>query len=1116
MQLAKHKITPPRPLEHFVRRERLLRSLTGNGSASVLIVAPAGYGKTALVSQFFEQLPRQMKCWLDLDTDDAKPWRFAQNLLVALAASVASLRSSGLVNGSAGAGIDLNLLAEELGLFFDQYRGAPVWLTLDNWERVNDDGEICRFVEKLVSIPDSRLRLIVNSRVKPRFRYRRIVESGRLELIDKDSLSFTRDELTLAIKQRTGTLPDSDTVEEFLKLTNGWCVLAGLMIKRFSDAELLSSITALTQVAELQEYLLQELFADCSKELYDFLVRCSPLDTLSPASCQVVEPCPEKIEAFLNEIRSSGIPYSALDMETLRLHPLIVHSLRGTLRGSYGAEIRVQVYNKIVEHYLAAGDPEIAIELLLEIESFSECLRLIRTHWNALAFKNELPSVDRWLGRIPESFHHHPDFVFSYVECQHWLGNHQKVIEKIGPLLESGLLEHDKDLLGVLWHRYYKTLKVLERRTLYDNYISLWEKFRRTHGPFSSHIVAGVEDMLSFVAFNECRFNEAAEHTRRALELISNTDPHGAAWFTAQYQFNIHLLGRSAEAIATLSQHIEAVRAQQQGKYPSPLASFLAVILAEVGRYREALEVVRKGREGLSQIGLFEQHMLLIFERCEGICLIHEGKTERGLAFLEQALARSRTRLPHFYQSSAILYNYYCELADQSSDLSALPVWQDQPVVSQDYVYGAFVRVYYYLKGGDFAAAEKWLQQLKDVVTKYDLKPSIMMVSFWEALLQFKRGRQDLAQSSLEKGATILNRIGWRSFPLINTELAAFIVGAAVAWEIELHRSEDLANISSRRDLKEVIVSLLQREPTTEKQKQLLLVWGLKHQIGGLAGTAREFSRSDRAPLQRAAETYLEHEPEFPLPPLAITTFGGLSVSVDGSRVDFARKKSRLLFAVLLAKHPLPLHEEALLDILLSGKRVRRPLANIRTIASSLRHSLQGSTKSSTHYIEYGDGMYRLQLPDSSAVDFMEIASTYNRVSAAGVRPHKMTEEELRPIRDVLDLYTRDFLPEYRFEEFAATVRERVRAQYLELLALTVESLMHNRNYVAAERYVLAGLSHEPIWSDGIELAIRLFQKSGQTIKGIRVYQKYVKDLKEELQVEPSKMLQEQFSSILA
>src|ERR1700739_1189230 len=78
------KLHVPRPQPGFVPRRRLVEAL-GEGLARgrVLVCAPAGFGKTALLADWARG-GRRPAAWLGLDGDDRDPARFLRYVVVAL------------------------------------------------------------------------------------------------------------------------------------------------------------------------------------------------------------------------------------------------------------------------------------------------------------------------------------------------------------------------------------------------------------------------------------------------------------------------------------------------------------------------------------------------------------------------------------------------------------------------------------------------------------------------------------------------------------------------------------------------------------------------------------------------------------------------------------------------------------------------------------------------------------------------------------------------------------------------------------------------------------------------------------------------------------------------
>ncbi|MCA9956792.1 MAG: AAA family ATPase, partial [Anaerolineales bacterium] len=79
------KLYLPSTRGDWVARPRLLDRLVASPrNKLILISAPAGYGKTTLVTAWLRQLPETAVCWLALDADDSDPQQFFRYLAAAI------------------------------------------------------------------------------------------------------------------------------------------------------------------------------------------------------------------------------------------------------------------------------------------------------------------------------------------------------------------------------------------------------------------------------------------------------------------------------------------------------------------------------------------------------------------------------------------------------------------------------------------------------------------------------------------------------------------------------------------------------------------------------------------------------------------------------------------------------------------------------------------------------------------------------------------------------------------------------------------------------------------------------------------------------------------------
>lgn len=88
MVWVKSKITMPRTVPNAIRRKKLLAILTNNRLKKLIIIqAPAGYGKTTLLSQWFGYR-KEPVAWFTIDRNDDEPIRFVKYLIHTLSLSL--------------------------------------------------------------------------------------------------------------------------------------------------------------------------------------------------------------------------------------------------------------------------------------------------------------------------------------------------------------------------------------------------------------------------------------------------------------------------------------------------------------------------------------------------------------------------------------------------------------------------------------------------------------------------------------------------------------------------------------------------------------------------------------------------------------------------------------------------------------------------------------------------------------------------------------------------------------------------------------------------------------------------------------------------------------------
>jgi LuxR family maltose regulon positive regulatory protein len=234
---------PPARAE-WVPRPRLIRRLTaglGLGHRLTLISAPAGFGKTTLLSEWIAQHDGPV-AWLSLDDQDNEAVRFWTHLVAAHQRIRADLGQDALTLLQAGqpppAEAILSSLINEIAALAESPPTKAIILVLDDYHLISTP-QIHEGVAFLLEHQPHNLHLVIATRADPLLPVFRLRARGQLTELRSDDLRFTADEATTFLNTAMELdLPLQD-VEALERRTEGWIVglqLAALSLQGRAEA----------------------------------------------------------------------------------------------------------------------------------------------------------------------------------------------------------------------------------------------------------------------------------------------------------------------------------------------------------------------------------------------------------------------------------------------------------------------------------------------------------------------------------------------------------------------------------------------------------------------------------------------------------------------------------------------------------------------------------------------------------------------------------------------------------------------------------------------------------------------------------------------------------------
>ncbi|MCA9919797.1 MAG: AAA family ATPase, partial [Anaerolineales bacterium] len=287
--LLQTKLYQPSTRPDWVQRPRLLARLALSPQTKlVLISAPAGYGKTTLVTHWLRQLDGVPVCWLSLDEDDSDPQQFFRYVAAAirpLPHSQTSLDQLLQTNQTIPAKTLLKALVNDLVPVPE-----PFLLILDDYHAI-DSAEVDGALASLLDLMPPQMTLSLTSRSDPGFPISRLRARGQLIELRADDLRFTEAEAAEFLQQTMGLTLLPGQIAALENRTEGW--IAGLQMAALSMQNRGGDLDGFVQSFTgshrfIMDYLTDEVLAQVSPDVQAFLLQTAVLHRLHANLCDAV------------------------------------------------------------------------------------------------------------------------------------------------------------------------------------------------------------------------------------------------------------------------------------------------------------------------------------------------------------------------------------------------------------------------------------------------------------------------------------------------------------------------------------------------------------------------------------------------------------------------------------------------------------------------------------------------------------------------------------------------------------------------------------------------------------------------------------------------------------
>jgi LuxR family maltose regulon positive regulatory protein len=379
------KLYIPPAGNNIVHRSELFENLnTGLSRKLILVSAPAGFGKTTVVSDWIDH-NRIPTAWFSLDNGDNDPVDFLSYIISGIQSIHKEFGESAIKllnspNKPSNESIASLLINEILNI------NQNFLLVLDDFHLINSN-EVLKLVTYLLNHIPGNIHIVILTRSDPALSVSRLRSQHQLVELRSSDLSFSVNDISVLFNKKLKLGLSIDDVYALETKTEGW--IAGLQLTALS-MQGREDISKFIQDLKgdnryIMDYLMEEVLKIQTDDINDFLLQTSILEQMSAPLCNAVLKRNDS-QLILETLEKNNMFVIPLDTERtwFRYHHLFAELLKQRLHLRGKAAI-VELHNKASEWFNNNSMPLLAIEHAIVTGNFGKSIlflgEIVETMW---------------------------------------------------------------------------------------------------------------------------------------------------------------------------------------------------------------------------------------------------------------------------------------------------------------------------------------------------------------------------------------------------------------------------------------------------------------------------------------------------------------------------------------------------------------------------------------------------------------------------------------------------------------------------------------------------------------------------------------------------------------
>ena len=405
---GRQKLFRPSVVGDYVVRGQFEQKLCNQNSQPILVVtAPAGYGKSSLVSHWIDR-SNLSHTWVSTDNKDNDFLILLDNLSFGIRerCAVAAEHLEHLCSSQALPPPELvaSVLSADLAEFAEPYA-----IVLDDYHNI-DNRDVHDFVNELLQKRPPNLQLALISRTAPPLSLSRLRSQGLVADVRLGDLRLDREAEGALVKSITSVAVKPEHLDRLHALTEGWPVgLRLLLLASQGKSDLSEYLNAIEgNVWQIQDYLAEECLRELPQEIAGLVLRTSILRRFCTELCDALFETQPGQGSSGNDVvdlmLSMNLFCISLDnnQSWFRHHHLFQKLLLHILDAECSDEEIRSLHERAAAWHDLNESPEEAIYHYLQADDLSSAGEVVSRHGAALKDTQDWQRLDRLLSMIPK------------------------------------------------------------------------------------------------------------------------------------------------------------------------------------------------------------------------------------------------------------------------------------------------------------------------------------------------------------------------------------------------------------------------------------------------------------------------------------------------------------------------------------------------------------------------------------------------------------------------------------------------------------------------------------------------------------------------------------------